>query len=275
MMRPIARLSGYGIVLGVGFAIGLMLAAFPTDVGGARESDESLRRQVDVVIALHRALRPFDIAVAVEHGRVRLTGSVDSGLERELAARLARSIGGVGAVDNRLLVEPDRARWLGRHSAALGARGDVALALAVAAQLRSSHAVAALDVDVSVSGGTVVLRGFAPSRRAQETAGRIAARTFGVRTVDNRIAVAHQRAGQGMRRPLPWLVDHWLQFKVRSALLYASNVEGLDLEVDVADGVVILSGLVANRTELDLAVEIAAGIGGVRAVDSSRIRINV
>lgn len=273
-MRPLPTSVGYGLVLGTGFAIGLALAAFPPDAASDWHRDHALQQRVDASIALHRALLPFDIAVAVDDGRVALSGSVDDGLERELAARLARSVDGVRSVDNGLRVEPDRARWLGRHSAQVAADpGDQALAVAVRAQLRWHRATRGMAIDVSSIAGMIVLRGRAPSDRLRATAERIAARTHGVLDVDNRIEV-DQRARASALAAGDRLRDAWLLLRARSALLYASNVEGLDLGVEVEDGVVSLSGLVANRTELDLAVEIVGSIPGVRGIDLGQVRID-
>jgi osmotically-inducible protein OsmY len=66
----------------------------------------------------------------------------------------------------------------------------------------------------------------------------------------------------------------WITAQVKSALLYESDVSGLDLRVRTRDGVVLLSGVAANRTELDLAGEIAATVRGVRRVDTRDVTLS-
>jgi osmotically-inducible protein OsmY len=267
----------WGIVLGIGFATGLAIAQFssPGDPD-AWAADEALRARVDRSIALHRALHPFDIGVEVVDGAVLLRGSVDDPMERELASRLARATDGVRRVDNRLVVEPDRARWLGQHTAMAGAgMDDRALALAVRSQLRWNMATRAMPLDVDSWRGHLVLRGNALTLREREAAGRIAARIEGVLSVDNRIRVeapASQRHLATLGPAGTAFSDAWIMTKVKSGLLFTPHTSGLDLQVAVRNGEVELAGLVANRTELDLALEIVAAIRGVHRIDISGVR---
>jgi osmotically-inducible protein OsmY len=273
------RKFGFGIVLGVGLATGLAIARYvpgpePTDL----HADDVLRSRVDLSIALHRALQPFALDVEAEQGRVVLRGSVDNPLERRLAQRIARSVDGVQAVDNRIVVEPHRARWLG-HTAMVGdGRDDRALALAIRAQLRWHRVTRGSSIEVSSQLGHVALQGSVRTLRERDVAQRIATRTEGVQSVDNRVDVR----GRGGARGLALLGDAgrnlgdvWITAQVKSALLYEPEVSGLDLRVRTRDGVVLLSGVAANRTELDLAGEIAATVRGVRRVDTRDVTLSI
>jgi osmotically-inducible protein OsmY len=273
--RRLLRLAG-GMLLGIGFAAGLAIAQFSRPAEDPHwAADEALRARVDRSIALHHALHPFDIAVEVDDQVARLSGSVDNPVERELAGRLAGSVDGVREVDNRLILEPDRARWLGQHSAMVSAAGDDrSLALAVRSQLRWHRTTRALPVRVDSIDGQVRLRGTAPTLRERDAAGRVAARIDGVQAVDNRIevarpAVVRRFGGFGDR-----MADTWLTAKVKSALLLTSEVGGLDLRVHTDQGEVRLTGIAASRAELELAVEIVAAVRGVRRVDSSRVVVS-
>jgi osmotically-inducible protein OsmY len=274
-----AQKIGYGMVLGVGLATGLAIARYapapdPVDL----HADDVLRSRVDVSLALHRALQPFAIAVDAEQGRVVLRGSVDDPLERQLAQRIAKSVDGVRGVDNRIVVEPHRARWLG-HTAMVGdGRDDRALALAVRAQLRWHRSTRGSRIDVSSQLGHVVLHGSVKTLSERDIAQRIATRTEGVLSVDNQIDVRGRGAARGLALlgdAGRGLGDIWITAQVKSALLYESDVSGLDLRVRTRDGVVPLSGVAANRTELDLAGEIAATVRGVRRVDTHDVRLSI
>lgn len=63
--------------------------------------------------------------------------------------------------------------------------------------------------------------------------------------------------------------DALIKTRLLAAYALDSNVAMLDLDVGVDRGVVILSGTVASVAERELAIEIARGIGPVRAVKSS------
>jgi osmotically-inducible protein OsmY len=273
-----AQKIGYGIVLGIGLATGLAIARYvPAPAPIDLHADDVLRSRVDVSLALHRALHPFAFSVESERGKVVLRGSVDNPLERQLAQRIAGGVDGVNAVDNRITVEPHRARWLG-HTAMVGdARDDRALALAVRAQLRWHRVTRGSHIDVSSQLGHVVLRGSVKSLKERDSAQRIATRTEGVRAVDNQIYVRGRATDRGLAllgdagRNLG---DMWITAQVKSALLYESDVSGLDLRVRTRDGVVLLSGVAANRTELDLAGEIAATVRGVRRVDTRDVTLS-
>jgi osmotically-inducible protein OsmY len=269
------RRLALGLLLGIGFAGGIAIMLFVPQMQDRRWiADETLRARVDSAIALHHALQPFALAVAVDDGTVRLHGSVDDPIERELAGRLAASVDGVRGVDNRLQVEPDRARWLGQHSAMVGSGADDrALALAVRAQLRWNRTTRALALQVDSHGGEIRLRGHARTLNERDTAGRIAARIEGVQAVDNRIEVDEAQPAPTGGAFAAALVDAWLTARVKSALLFTAGVSGLDLKVSTRGGEVALSGSATSRTELELAVEIASSVKGVRRIDCSQVQL--
>ncbi len=56
--------------------------------------------------------------------------------------------------------------------------------------------------------------------------------------------------------------------KVKEALLGSDGIKGTDITVDTIEGTVILTGKVADETQVKRAAEIAARIEGVRNVDN-------
>jgi hyperosmotically inducible protein len=62
--------------------------------------------------------------------------------------------------------------------------------------------------------------------------------------------------------------DATITTKVKSALLQAPDVKGLDVKVETDKSVVQLSGFVANQAQIDKAVELAKGVQGVREVQN-------
>lgn len=60
--------------------------------------------------------------------------------------------------------------------------------------------------------------------------------------------------------------DTWITTKVKSSLLADSDVSGLDIEVETVNGVVTLSGEVAQQAQIEHATRIAREIEGVTDV---------
>jgi osmotically-inducible protein OsmY len=235
--------------------------------------DTALQHRVDTAFGTHRSLVPYAIDVMANRGTVQLAGSVDDPLERSLAERLAGSIEGVEAVDNRLTVAPEHARRLGPHeSMRADTLDDHRLANALRAQLAWNRITSGLPIGVDSWHGHISLYGTVPSVREREAAARIAGRIAGVRSIYNLIAVENESPdpADGLGKTVS---DAWISTKVKTALLYASQINGLDLRVRTERGVVALEGMVANRAELDLALEIAANVNGVRKVDAAGVRI--
>ena len=67
--------------------------------------DAWLTGRIETVFALNRELNPFSIGTDVSHGHVRLTGTVDSDIDKALADELARGVDGVTQVENEIVVE--------------------------------------------------------------------------------------------------------------------------------------------------------------------------
>jgi hyperosmotically inducible protein len=60
--------------------------------------------------------------------------------------------------------------------------------------------------------------------------------------------------------------DSVITTKVKTALLADSDIKGLDVNVDTAQGVVTLNGAVNNQTQIDRAAKIAGEVEGVKSV---------
>lgn len=60
--------------------------------------------------------------------------------------------------------------------------------------------------------------------------------------------------------------DTVITTKVKTALLADSDIKGLDVNVDTAQGVVTLNGAVNNQTQIDRAAKIAGEVDGVKSV---------
>lgn len=62
--------------------------------------------------------------------------------------------------------------------------------------------------------------------------------------------------------------DAWIDGSVETALLFSSHLNNFEIDTQVKDGVVTLSGAVESDIDRDLAGEIAKGVHGVKSVDN-------
>jgi osmotically-inducible protein OsmY len=105
----------------------------------------------------------------------------------------------------------------------------------------------------------------------------VALNTHGVVAVDNQIKVnalkpdAAESGKQAVKEAGVDISDSWITTKVKSSLLYTSNVAGSAIEVSTDKGVVSLSGRLNSSVEKALAVEVAQNVRGVKNVKSAEL----
>jgi len=80
----------------------------------------------------------------------------------------------------------------------------------------------------------------------------------GVKSVDNQLKVKKEGPAEHS--------DAWLATKVKTALLFHRNVRATKTDVNVTDGIVILSGEASSLAQKELATEYATDVEGVKAV---------
>jgi osmotically-inducible protein OsmY len=157
----------------------------------------------------------------VRNGVVTLTGTVDSDIDRDLAAQIAEGLKGVSRVDNRLRVagedrdvdaddrpagavstreDDGRARVGSAIDGDLDADAeerrtfgqwvnDATTSAAVKSALIGNENIRARDIDVDVVDDVVTLRGVVASEQQKELAAELAENTRDVRQVRNELRV--------------------------------------------------------------------------------------
>jgi osmotically-inducible protein OsmY len=228
--------------------------------------------------ALNRHLSPFKIDVSVERGTALLKGRVENEVDRELAEQIALDTKGIDKVDNQLEVDPNVAAEPGTKAKVAQRFEDATLTATVKSKLLWNSVTQALSVQVDSKDGVVTLKGQAQSADAKELAGRLASNTDGVTEVNNLISLSASdpsvpKVQPGATNAGEVISDLWITSKVKSSLIYSRNLDGLNIKVDTKDGMVSLSGVVANYAEKQLAVEIARNIRGVRGVDADVLKV--
>jgi osmotically-inducible protein OsmY len=83
----------------------------------------------------------------------------------------------------------------------------------------------------------------------------------GVKSVDNQLTVKGETPAEHS--------DTWLGLKVKSALLFHRNVRATKTDVNVADGIVSLSGEASSLAQKELTTEYAKDVEGVKEVKNN------
>jgi osmotically-inducible protein OsmY len=116
------------------------------------------------------------------------------------------------------------------------------------------------DIDVDVKNGVVSLHGTVMTAAGRERAVAIAKGTDGVKGVTDNLRIAP--AGKTPLR----MSDGFVKGRIYGLLMNETALEGSDIDVDVNDGVVTLSGTVRSDAGRTRAVAIAKGTAGVKSV---------
>lgn len=167
-----------------------------------RISDAWITGKLEAVYALNSHLSPFAIETKVETGMVRLSGVVDSDIDRDLAGELAKGIEGVKTVENELEVDSGDVRESeGAKAQDAPAEGDdgerefgvwvddTTTTAAVKSKLIANGNVAARNIDVTTHYDVVTLTGVVSSEQEKQLAGEIALNTGDVSRVRNELTV--------------------------------------------------------------------------------------
>lgn len=241
-----------------------------TDIDEARQESRIL-----TTYALNRHLDAHDIKVTVDEGVATLTGKVSEEVGKELAQQIALGVNGIKDVDNQIEVDADYMPAQPSGDRSYGELvEDASITAVVKSKLLWSKHAQGLSVNVDTKSGEVTLNGTANSSTAKEMAGMLASNTHGVESVRNELKVDEaassfrEQAAETTSDMGQSISDSWITTKVKSTLMYSSNVAGSDISVSTKDGIVTLSGNVGSDAEHALAVELARNVRGVNSVDA-------
>jgi osmotically-inducible protein OsmY len=206
-------------------------------------SDEEIKKQVVDELYWDTRVDASKVLVKVENGRVTLTGTVPGYPARVRAGEDAYRIQDVAWVDNRIAVQYPP----------IAASGDTDIQRSVENLLSADHDMDLTDIRVSVRNGVVNLEGSVDEYWKKQEAGRVAHRARGVRDIVNELTVV----------PTMSIADKAIADDVRAAIERSKNVNIEDIDIEVEDRVVTLSGSVPNREARQAVVEAAEFTKGV------------
>lgn len=169
------------------------------------DTDEKLKDawldgKVETALLVNRHLNNFTIDTDVKNKVAYLSGTVNSEVDRELAAEIAKSIEGVTSVDNDIIVKKspvtteDKLHLTHEHqkdkTRNFGTWYDDATTTAsIKSELLFNSDTSGLDVNVDTAYGVVTLNGVVETAAEKELIEQIAENTPGVRDVDSEIEV--------------------------------------------------------------------------------------
>lgn len=234
--------------------------------------------QLWMAYALNEHLSAFDLDIEVNQSEAIILGQVEEDVQKDLAEKIARGMDGIDSVENRIAVvdsasrrdlDDDSDRSFGDRVA------DATTTATVKSKLLWNRNTGGLEINVSTDNGNVALEGEADSEASKALAERLAANTDGVHSVDNRIRVIEaspedEDASRGIEDVV---TDSWITTKVRSTLIFTSDVPARSIGIDTKDGVVTLDGEVNSAATRELAIELASDIRGAREVKSDGLRV--
>jgi hyperosmotically inducible protein len=240
-----AKLGALGAAL-----LGILLAA-PAYVAGAQDGSKDTKMDADV----HKALdhkRFSGVQASVQNGVVVLTGTVDNFADKEDADRRVHHVSHVKGVDNEIQVA-------GTGGASVS---DEALRDKLAKQLaydRVGYGTTAFNnINIGVQNGVVTLSGTVYGPTDKDSALSLVAHTPGVRDVVDNLEVA----------PVSPMDD---QLRLRLARVIYGDPQlqryAMDpakpIRITVVNGNVVLSGVVDNKMDKDVAGIRANSVPGV------------
>lgn len=259
--------------------LGLAGAVNAADTVAQDLTEARQESQIWTTYALSPYLRANDLKVSVDNGKATLSGTVEESVNKDLAKQIALGVKGVTEVDNQIVVQADYVAPPSAERRYGEVVDDATITSAVKSKLLWSKHTDGLTTDVDTRRGQVKLTGTADGAPARDLAGQLALNTRGVVSVDNQIVVVAQKPSMADKtkeigkEASKDVADGWITTKVKSTLLYSSNVDGSDISVDTKNGVVTLSGKVDNGAERALAIELTKNVRGVRSVQSKGLTV--
>ena len=170
-------------------------------------------------------------------------------------------------------------------------RPDTWVHTKVSAKFVGSSTVAFRDIDTEVNDGVVSLTGTVGTEAEKQEAIRLARETEGVRSVNannlrvgpagssrndgnmNRTEAQRDRMNNDGANNTAERPDAWVHTKVAAKFVGSSTVTFRDIDTEVNNGVVSLTGMVATEAEKQEAIRLARETEGVRSVNANNLRV--
>lgn len=155
-----------------------------------------LAGKLETAIMLNEHLNPFDIDIDINGSTARLSGKVDSEVEKDLAEAIADGIDGIDEVENRLVISRD-ARQRSNEATEKNERRefsqyieDVSTTAAIKAELLANDNIKGMDINVDTFKDEVTLTGTVQRDSQKSLAETIVKKREGVVRIVNNLKVS-------------------------------------------------------------------------------------
>lgn len=184
----------------VALSLGASGAAFADNNSGytGAVKDAWLDGRIETAFALNRHLNPFAIDTEVDNGVAYLSGTVESDIDRDLAAQIALNIDGVTEVENELQVqEKDTMDKMAdsaekKTNSLMQSISDATITASVKTRLMANGNTKGLSINVDTDDDEVTLSGKVRSSEERDLAEALAKNTESVAKVHNNLTVSNQ-----------------------------------------------------------------------------------
>jgi len=212
-------------------------------------TDKEIEQAVKKALTYDPRAASFSIEVESDNGEVTLRGTVDNLKAKTTAARDARNTTGVWKVHNNIKTRPT------------GKDTDSEIAQYIRDAFTRDPYVDNFDIAVTVRNRKAYLFGSVDNNYQKRYAADVASRVKGVADVANNINI---------NNVMVWKNDEQIEQDIKSEWAWSPYVDGEDLKVRSRNGVVTLSGVVDNWTEVYASVDNAFE-GGATDVETYMI----
>ena len=208
---------------------------------------QDIRKQVLDQLQWDNRVEIEDLEVDVMEGRLSMRGTVPSYDTLRAAEESVYVIPGIHSVDNSLII---------KYPEDITVPTDEDIRSTVENTLKWNNNLNADSIDVNVEEGLVVLEGKTDKYWKKRLAEDITLSTVGVTSVDNKIKV----------EPYERVLDEIIAQDVKAALERNYQIEAQDIDVEVKDGIVKLTGVVPDFNASRAAYVSALYTNGVNEV---------
>jgi osmotically-inducible protein OsmY len=216
----------------------------------ATKTDAQIKNDVTAELKWEPRVNETHIGVQVENGVVTLTGSVTTYAEKASAQEAAHRVHGVHDVANDIEVRtPGTSR-----------KSDAEVASAVRSALEWDALVPDDKIHCTITNGWVTLTGVVDRWSEREDAARAIRNLSGVQGVTNNITI------EG-----PAVSPERIRTDIKDALQRQAEREAEHIDIDVADGIVTVSGKVRTWAEKRAVRGVVGCAPGVRAIEDDLI----
>lgn len=254
-------------------ALGVVLCVAPagraqvTEAVAQSAKDTAITARIETLFAVNEYLSPLNINTTTQNGLVTLTGSVEDEIQKDLAEDLAKTVDGVTEVRNNLTVvgtvvsERPRKGWR-------EVINDMTLNAAIRSRLLYNKELKGLKIGVSTEKGVVTLHGVVNTHFQKEHIEKVVMETRGVERVVNNLTVHERSPAPPLDAVTQKVSDEWVEKRVQTAVVFNRHLSIRNLNVNVNNGLCILTGTVDTEEQRELAESLALSIAGVDRVQN-------